>query len=175
MSEADLFLSGGAPAQKFPKEGFTWGGTILGWEMAQQTDLETGELKFWPDGKPQMQLILNMQGEPTGITWEGNAYREVPLHDDDGARRLFVKGGLQAAVGKALRDAGRKLEIGAYLEVTRTKDLPPTKKGYSGRHTFKAVWTSAGANPHAATIMLKEAAEAPATAAPAAADENPWA
>ena len=157
MSEfdANAFLSGGSPAQKFPKEGFKWGATVLSWEMSQKTDLESGELKFWPYGKPQMQLIMTLQGEPTGIRYEGNAYREVQVPDDDGIRRLFISGSMQTAVGKALKDAGNaKLEAGAYLEITRGKDLPPTKKGYSGRHTFTAAWTPANKNPHAATAML---------------------
>lgn len=155
MSDADLFLSGGAPGQKFPKQGFKWGGTVISWEMSQKTDLDSGELKFWPDGKPQMQLIMTLQGEPTGVRYEGNAYNEIPVPDDDGVRRLFISGSLQSALGKALRDAGNaKLEVGAYVEVTRGKDLPPTKKGFSGRHTHTAVWTPANKNPHAATAML---------------------
>lgn len=153
---ADAFLSGGAPAQKFPHEGFNWGGTILSWEMAQQSDLDTGELKFWADGKPRMQLIMNMVGKPTGITWETNAYKQVMLPDDDGSRRLFVKGGLQKAVSKALRDAKSKLEVGAYLDLTRGKDLPPVKKGFGGAHTFSAIWTPASQNPHAASAMLAQ-------------------
>lgn len=153
---ADAFLSGGAPAQKFPRVGFKWGGTVESWEMAQQTDMETGELKFWEDGKPRMQLIINMQGAPTGITWETNQYIEAKLPDDDGARRLFVKGGLQKAVAQALRDAKSRLEVGAYLEVTRGQDLPSKKKGFGGAHTFKAVWTPAAQNPHAASAMLAQ-------------------
>lgn len=154
--DAEKFLAGGAPTQKFPKVGFTWGGTIESWEMAQQTDLDTGELMFWADGKPRMQLILHMQGEPTGITWETNAYNEVPLPDDDGSRRLFVKAGLQSAVARAKKDAKANLEVGAYLEVTRGKDLPPKKKGQSGAHTFTAVWTPANKNPHAASAILTQ-------------------
>lgn len=153
---AEQFLSGGAPTQKFPREGFTWGGTVESWEMAQQTDMETGELLFWNDGKPRMQLVMNMQGEATGITWETNAYKQVALPDDDGSRRLFVKGNLQKAVAKAIKDAKATLEPGAYLEVTRGSDLPPKKKGQSGAHTFKAVWTPASKNAHAASALFDQ-------------------
>jgi hypothetical protein len=158
MSEADAFLGGGAPGQKFPSPGFKWGGTVVSWEMAQQTDLDTGELKFWEDGKPRMQLIMTLQGAADGVVfeWDGSthSYNKTVVEDDDGMRRLFIKAGLQQAVAKALRDARTKLEVGAYLEVTRGKDLPPPKKGYSGKHTFSAVWTPANKNPHAASALL---------------------
>lgn len=163
MQSAEAFLAGGAPTQKFPKVGFTWGGTVESWEMSQQTDMETGALKYWDDGKPRTQLIMSMQGVATGITWETNQYRQVVLPDDDGSRRLFVKGGLQSAVAKALREAKSKLEVGAYLEVTRGEDLPSKKKGFGGQHTFTAVWTPAHQNSHAATAMLGTAE-----------DENPF-
>lgn len=153
---AEQFLSGGAPTQKFPREGFKWGGTVESWEMAQQTDMDTGELLFWNDGKPRMQLVMNMQGEATGITWETNLYKEVALPDDDGSRRLYVKGNLQKAVAKAIKDSGGQLESGAYCEVTRGKDLPPKKRGQSGAYTYTAVWTPASKNPHAAAAMLNQ-------------------
>lgn len=153
---AEQFLSGGAPTAKFPREGFTWGGTVESWEMSQQTDMDTDELLFWNDGKPRMQLVITMQGEATGITWETNAYKQVPLPDDDGSRRLYVKGNLQKAVARAIKDAGGKLEPGAYLEVTRGKDLPPAKKGFSGAYTYKAVWTPANKNTHAASALLDQ-------------------
>lgn len=166
MSEADLFLSGGAPSQKFPEVGARWGGTILSWEMTQQSDLTTGELKFWEDGKPKMQLVLTMQGEPTGFTWEwnGRSFDKKELHDDDGVRRLFVKGNMQQALGKAMRDARGRVEIGAYAELVRTKDIAPNKKGYSPTQTFKAEWTPANKNTHTASALLNEAPE----------DENPF-
>lgn len=167
MNEADLFLSGGAPGQKFPEVGFKWGGTILSWEMSQQSDLTTGELKFWEDGKPKMQLIITMQGEATGYTfdWNGRSFDKKTLPDDDGVRRLFVKGALQSAIGKAMRDVRARTEVGAYIEIVRTADIPPTKKGYSPTQTFKAQWTPANKNTHTATMLLNETAE----------DENPFA
>lgn len=160
--EANEFITGGAVAVKFPKQGFVWGGTILSWEMAQQTDMESGEPKTWADGRPMKQLILTMQGEATGITWEGIAYNEVEIDDDDGIRRLFVKGQLQSAVKAAVRNAkAGGLEVGAYLEVTRGKDLPPKKKGWGGAHTFSAVWTPAAQNPKAVDILNDDDGEDP--------------
>jgi hypothetical protein len=114
------FLGGGTVAAKFPTEGFVVEGTILSFRMAQQTHMKSGELLFWEGkdrveqsklkypatAKPVEQLVIEMQCEPTGITWESNRYVERQLPDDDGVRTLYVKGGLAGALGKALRDAG---------------------------------------------------------------------
>jgi|GEM_PF-4914481 len=171
---AEKFLSGGGISVKFPHPGFKWGGTLESWEMGQQTDLETSALKFWADGKPMMQLIMDMRGEATGKTYEWVSQRwvEKPVPDDDGSRRLFVKGGLHVAMVKAMKLAGGKLEAGAYIEVTRGEDLPPKKRGHNGQHTFSVIWTPAAKNPHApAAAFLEEAPEdvdpfAPGQAAP---------
>jgi hypothetical protein len=153
---AEQFMGGGGIGQKFPEVGFKWGGTLESWEMAQQTDLDTGELKFWNDGKPRMQLIMDLQGDPTGKTWEWLSQRwvEKPIPDDDGSRRLFVKAGLHTAIVKAMKAASGKLEAGAYIEITRGEDLPPKKRGHSGQHTYTAVWTPASKNPHAAAAKF---------------------
>lgn len=161
MSEANLFLSGGAPGQKFPEVGAKFSGTLISWEMADQTDLDTGEIKTWPDGKPRKQLIMTIQGEPTGYTleWNGRGFDRKMLADDDGIRRLFVKGQMQSALGKAMRNAKGSVEAGAYIEIVRTADIDPSKKGYSPTQTFNAKWTPASQNTHAASALLNEVNE----------------
>lgn len=163
-AKAAQFLGGGTVAAKFPKVGFTVEGTILSFRMAQQTDMESGELLFWEgkdkveqsklrfpqNAKPVEQLVVEIQGEPTGVTWETNQYVEKQLPDDDGVRTLYVKGGLQFALGKALRDARvRAPEIGGYLKVTRGQDTKrPGSKYFS--HSYTAEYTPASKNSHAA-------------------------
>jgi hypothetical protein len=151
-AEAAAFLSGGNTSAKFPKVGHTVEGTVTGWEMRQQTDYDTGGLLTWRDGKPRMQLLITIQGEPTGVTYEDGV--EVELPDDDGVRTLFVKGGLQKGIGKALRDAKGKLEAGAYVKVTRGKDGPKTDPKKKAPHTYQVVWTPAAQNPKAAEALL---------------------
>lgn len=177
-AKAAAFLGGGTVAAKFPKPGFTVEGTILSFRMAQQTDMESGELLFWegkdrveqsklkfPDSaKPVEQLVIELQGEPTGITWETNQYVEKQLLDDDGVRTLYVKGGLQFAVGKALRDARvRAPEIGGYLKIQRGQDSKrPGSKYFS--HSYSATYTPASQNGAAAGQFLaqgKVSGEAP--------------
>jgi hypothetical protein len=161
MSDVDQFLSGNSIAVKFPKEGYTVGGTVLGFEMKQQTHMEDGSLLVWADGKPRMQLVVQLQSEATGVTWETNAYKEVSIPDDDGLRTLYVKGSIQKAFMKALKDAGARIEVGGYIEVTRTKDGEPTKKGWGAPHNHKATWTPADKNSKAATDFVNSAEEEP--------------
>lgn len=169
-AKAAAFLGGGTVSAKFPKPGFIVEGTILSFRMAQQTDMESGELLFWegrdkveqskvkfPDGaKPVEQLVIEIQGEPTGITWETNRYVEKQLPDDDGVRTLYVKGGLQFAIGKALRDARvRAPEIGGYLKIQRGQDTKrPGSKYFS--HSYTAQYTPAAQNGHQAAGFLAQ-------------------
>lgn len=171
--EAESFLNGGSSVSaKFPKEGFTVEGTVLDWTMRQQTHNETRELLYWkgkkatPESdftpeqlrraKPVMQCALRYQGEPTGITWESNAYVEVPVPDDDGIRTLYLFGAKATAFGEAKLKAGTKgnpapLEKGAYFTMTRGKDRK-TSGGYRA-HTFTATWTPAAQNTKAAAAL----------------------
>jgi hypothetical protein len=162
---ADEFLSGGGVAAKWPKVGFIVTGTVVDWSMSQQTDYDTGEPLFW-DGKkkstddgngrrrPVMQLIINIQGKPTGETWEGLDNERVELPDDDGMRTLYVKGGLQNALRLALN--GAKLEAGAQVSIKREKDGPKTNPKFRAPYRYSATWTPASQNADAATDALND-------------------
>lgn len=174
---ADKFLSGGGIAAKWPKVGHVFEGTVTGWSMSQQTDYDTAEPLFWKGKKkvaeaelsatdkrsPVMQLVINVQGEPTGETWEGLANERVELPDDDGARTMYVKGGLQAAISLAMKNAGNaKLEEGAHIRVERVANGPKTNPKFAAPHRYKAVWTRAEKNPDAANALLSgEGEESP--------------
>lgn len=172
-AKAAQFLGGGTVAAKFPKPGFTVEGTILSFRMAQQTDMESGELLFWEgkdkveqsklkfpqNARPVEQLVIEIQGEPTGVTWETNRYVEKQLPDDDGVRTLYVKGSLQFALGKALREAGvRAPEIGGYLKVTRGQDVKRGGSKYFS-YSYTAEYTPASKNSHAAGQFLAQDAD----------------
>jgi len=168
QQEAKKFLSGGSIAAKFPKKGFTFEGTVLSFRMAQRTDMKSGEPLYWESRQtveesklkfesskdnPAMQLLLEVQGEPTGITWKTNQYIEEAVPDDDGVRTMYVTGGLQKALSKALRDAGNAdVEKGAYVKVTRGESV---KMGDFMGFTYKAEWTPAADNSQAANSFVK--------------------
>lgn len=175
---AEDFLSGGATAAKWPRVGHVVEGTVTKFSMAQQTDYESGELLYWQGNsrvveseaedkiRPVMQLLLELQCEPTGETWEGLQNVRKALPDDDGARTAYVKGALQAALKEALRTASAKLEAGAYVRIERTADGPKSNPKFAAPHRYAAVWTPAAQNPKALAEFESDAPTA---------DDNPFA
>lgn len=172
---AESFLEGAGTAAKWPKVGYVVEGTVTGYSMSQQTDYDTGEALFW-DGKkrvpldkidpkfqasakPVMQMLLDIQGEPTGETWEGLQNVRVELPDDDGARTAYVKGALQSALKDALRKASAKLETGAYVRIERIADGPKSNPKFAAPHRFAADWTPAAQNPKAVLAFTQDADE----------------
>jgi hypothetical protein len=164
--KAVRFLSGDKKiGAKFPKVGFTVKGTITDWRMAQQTDNETRELLFWQGSKPTPQsqltipmesarpvemMVIEMQCEPTGVTYEGKDYEEVPLPEDDGKRTLYVSNTKIKALAQALKDARMQLpEVGGYLEMTRGRSFKAPGAKFASQ-TFTAKYTPADQNPRAA-------------------------
>ncbi|GEM_PF-4196668 len=113
-SADDFLMGGGVPSAKFPAIGATVTGRITERPtVEQQRDYTTGELKFWDDGKAQMQLVVTL----------ATSERDPANPEDDGARRLYVKGQLKNAVAQAVRAAGaRGLEDGGTLTVTYSHD-----------------------------------------------------
>ncbi|WNM67548.1 hypothetical protein SEA_SHADOW1_70 [Mycobacterium phage Shadow1] len=138
------FLGGGGPASaKFANHGDTVGGPIaVEPEQRQQTDMKTGEGLEWKDGSPRMQLVVTVQTD----------LNDPEVEDDDGLRRLFVKGEMRKAVQKAVIAAGAKgLDVGGQLFVTYIGD--GEKKGnLSAPKLYRAEYIkpAAGAAPAAA-------------------------
>jgi hypothetical protein len=164
---AQFLGGGGSVAAKFPKPGFVVEGTIESFRMAQQTDMNSGELLFWEGkervkqsdlkfpatAKPVDQLVIELQGEPTGVTWETNQYIEKALPEDDGMRVLYVKGRMAGAIGKAMKEAGVDApEIGGYLKVARGADVKLSGSKFA--HTFVAQYTPAAQNTKKAGQFL---------------------
>ncbi|QFP94851.1 hypothetical protein SEA_MARSHAWN_65 [Mycobacterium phage Marshawn] len=115
------FLGGGGPASaKFKNHGDIVGGAIAAEpEERQQTDLDTNEPLVWKDGSPRKQLVVTVQTDLS----------DPDVEDDDGLRRLFVKGEMRKAVQKAVIAAGAKgLDVGGELYVTYVGD--GEKKGH---------------------------------------------
>jgi hypothetical protein len=117
-----LMGGGGAPSAKFEAIGRTYKGTIVQSEVRQQTDMKTGELLTWNDGNPKMQAVVTIQTDEHDPT----------IEDDDGQRRLFIKGQMQQAVRDAVRTAGAaRLEVGGMLAVQYASDGQATQRGFN--------------------------------------------
>lgn len=174
---AENFLEGGGLAAKWPKVGFVVEGTVTGYSMQQQTDYDTGEPLFW-DGKkrvpldkiertaqatakPVMQMLMDIQGKPTGETWEGLQNVRVAVPDDDGMRTAYVKGALQTALKQAIKTVRGRLETGAYVRIERIADGPQSNPKFAAPHRFSAVWTPAAQNPHKVAEFMEDDEQSP--------------
>jgi hypothetical protein len=118
----DLFSGSGAPVVKFTKVGDDVIGTISSIEVRQQRDFDTNEPKTWDDGKPMMEVILTLD----------TAERDRFIEDDDGSRRVFVRGAMLTALRQAVRKAkATKPEIGGRIAITHSGLGEAKKRGFN--------------------------------------------
>lgn len=131
----DFLMGGGIPSAKFPAVGTTVTGRITEKPtVQQQKDYTTEQPKFWDDGSPMMQLVVTV----------ATSERDPEITDDDGTRRIYVKGNLKTAVASAVRAAGaRGLEVGGVLAVTYTGDGEKKNPKFNAPKLFSVVYTSA--------------------------------
>lgn len=178
--DADDILLGASrassPAAKFPSIGSVVAGYVTAKpRKTEQRDVD-GKPKTFDDGTVRMQVLIELKTNE----------RSPDIVDDDGSRTLWCKWEIQKAVSQAMIDAGvRRIEVGGYLEVGRSHDLPPAKRGYKPTQTFVAKYTPpsqvaaddalySAAQPAAAPVLAgppvlsgPPAAAAPVTARPA--------
>lgn len=122
------FFGGTIPAVKFETIGDKVLGKVTGKELRQQTDMDTGKLLTWPDGRPKMMGVLTLSIHPDAREGES----------DDGLRTLYVRGYMQRAFVEAVRAAGRRdLNLGDMVEVEFTGRDEPTDVGRDGAKQFK--------------------------------------
>jgi hypothetical protein len=122
----------GTPSAKFENVGDQHLGKVVDAKKAQVTDINTGELKFWPDGRPQEQLLITIE-KPTGdrviLYARGGNY--VPAQGDGTS--------MQKAIGLALREAGVEgIQLGADLAVVQTGFGEATGVGKNPPRLYKA-------------------------------------
>jgi hypothetical protein len=136
-SVEDFLAAGGAPAAKFPSIGTTIKGIVESSVVSQQTDISTGKPKCWDDGNPRMQIVITLATDE----------RDVAIDNDDGHRRLFVKGQMLTALKDALRTAGVTApEVGATLAVQYREDGEQKTAGFSAPKLYGAQYKSAAAS-----------------------------
>jgi hypothetical protein len=157
LSAEEFLMGGGVKSAEFPDRayGTTWTGTICQQPtLQQQTDLKTGELKFWKsDGKPMMQLVVVIQTD----------VRDPNVEDDDGKRAFYIKAKLKAAVQAAVRAGGAKnLAVGGTLSITYTGDGVQEQKGYNPPKLYAAVYQPPSAAQANAFLNGQQPAQAQA-------------
>lgn len=123
----------GQEGNAFPFEeiGDSVTGRVMNLEEVQQTDMDTNEPSFWPNGQPKMMYRMTLQTE----------LREQD--GDDGVRTIYLRGrrkpnddGTMSSLCAALtavREAtgGREIQAGAKYTHTFTSEGVPTKRGYN--------------------------------------------
>lgn len=115
-------------------------------EAVQQTDIKTRAPLFYDNGQPKMQIVV------TGLTSE----RDPERGNDDGMRKLYIKGQARAAVREAVLEAGAEgLELGGALALVWFDDKAPTGPGMSPQKLHKAQYqrpaVDAGTTPSASS------------------------
>lgn len=121
--EEDDFMGGGFKSFIFESEGDMIVGKIITKpEKLQQTDVDSGELKTWDDGKPMWYYRLTLQTD----------LRDPNDQFDDGVRSLSLSWHRLTAVRNAVKKAGAKnIEIGGDLWLRFDAYGPKTKSAFS--------------------------------------------
>lgn len=132
----DLGGSGGT-SFPFDKIGDTVTGTIVDVEERQQTDIDTGQPAFWPDGKPKLQHMVTLQ---TDLADDA---------DDDGLRTVYLRGSrkpeskstLAAVIGAVkATTGGTALDKGGTLTLRFVGEVPPTQRGRNPAKQYDATY-----------------------------------
>lgn len=122
----DFFAGAGGKSASFKTIGDDIDGYVVNAVKRQQTE-PGGELKFYADGNTMWQLVVTLETQE----------RDDP--DDDGLRRIYVRGQMTKAVASAIQKAGeRGLRDGGRLYVRYTGDAEPVQRGFNGAKQYFA-------------------------------------
>lgn len=154
----DFLFGGGARAFQFAELNDVCHGIVINADMRQQTSLE-GELLSWDDGRPRMQLVVELQTDDRIDS------------DDDGIRTIYAKGGrFEVATGEGLsmkdaiadaikevvRDPKRRsIDPGDELWVGYT-GLGKARKGYNAPKLYSAKFKKASQSVKASDLFGDE-------------------
>ena len=120
----------GGKAASFEVLGQRIGGKVLGAEMRQANDLDTGKPGFWDNGDKKMQAVITVQTDD----------RDPQVPEDDGVRSIYVKwwGPNRTALQQEIRrttshlpeDQQDVLRDG-WFWATFSSEIPPQTRGFS--------------------------------------------
>lgn len=159
----EFLMGGGIASLSFDRnKGYVMGQTIhrgklLEGKTMQQRDINSGEPKFWQDGKPVMQLVLTLQTD----------IRDPQDPDDDGKRNLYVSSpNMRTAIRDAVKTSGaQEMKLGGELAICWVAEGEQKNKAHNPPKIYKAMWT-----PPDPAVDFLGLGSAPANATP-----NPFA
>ena len=144
----DFLFSSGIPSAKFPTIGTTVKGNVTAAEVTQQRDFDSGQPKYWDDGSPMNQIEITISTDE----------RDPDIEDDDGTRKLYVKGQMLKALRSALQATGSKsIDPGDMIAVQYASDGEAKKRGFNPPKQY-SVQVKKGAGP-VADMLNAEPAE----------------
>lgn len=139
----DLFAGEKRLGLQFPKLGTEYKGCrVLSMQQEEQKDLE-GETKTWSDGKPMMQIVIELQVpgiEELGV-WDKHTEEWVKVDGDDGRRFMFCSGGLFTAMKNARKEIGFPIQEDSLLDVKFIKTVKPSNPAWNPRKIYEATYT----------------------------------
>lgn len=152
----DQVMQGGTPGAfgKNDPLGTSVTGEITEIRAEQQTDFDTGEPLFYPNGQPKPQIVIHLR----------TAQRDPNRAGDDGLRAIYVKGYNIAPLRLASQQAGvgDYPRVGDTLTATFSSTRPAQKRGYNDAKIY--TYTVTPGNP--GQQALKAAMTDPQAAAP---------
>lgn len=125
MTQAfDDFMGGGRSLSfQFYAPGDSVTGIITKMEQVAQTDMDTGQPKFFPNGQPKLMWAVTLQ--TTFRNGEGLKDWDPQNEEDSGERMVYLKWKSEDAVKQAVKASGaRAPELGGTLTLTYTKVGP---------------------------------------------------
>jgi hypothetical protein len=141
MNQPTSWDIGGDAGNSFPfdKPGDSVTGSVKSLTEVQQTNMDTGEPEFWPQGQPKMMYRLSL----------ATALRDPANQLDDGTRDIYLKGSrkteslssLSAVLG-AVKAAtgGTTIEPGGIVTLTYTGDGEASGRGKNPPKQYHATY-----------------------------------
>ncbi len=127
----EFLMSAGVASAKFEAIGDDVKGVIEATEIRSQTDIQTGEVLTWNDGNPRKQIVITLQTT------------QYDSDEDDGMRRVYVKGQMQGALREAVKKAGEHgIGVGGKLAVKYIADGEQKTRGFNAPKVYQ-VWYQA--------------------------------
>lgn len=150
----DFLMSGGSVSAKFPKIGHSYTGIVLSKRSEQQRDYDdNAKMLFWDNGKPKMQVIVELQTDAQG-TFDRNGNPEE-VEDDDGIRSFYVRGEMQRAIRDGVRRSGAQtLELFGKLTITHSAIGKQDNPRYNPPKLYKAEFIPASRIPKNDPLLL---------------------
>jgi hypothetical protein len=127
------------PYFSFNAVGDTIQGLVTAARVSQETDFDSGEKRFWENGKPV---------KASEVKWPQNAEPILQLVVDlvlnDGTEsRVYYKGELLKSLRDALREVGAaEVEVGAQVATKFTEEIPNSRGRGKPKKLFKSVYVA---------------------------------